>query len=300
MLRTLRRGRHAEAIEKAVRRAEPDMVHLMNSGLSPFIAGLGCKCVITVHGKDFFRPWLCGTEEMRAGIRQANAVIAVSGLTRRRLLKEGVRATVIHHGINPGKFTSRVKGGCRILTVARVSPNKNIETVIGAVARLLAENPGIVYDVVGPVADPRYARFLHELTERHGLTRQVRFLGAVPERHLAACYEASDVFVLVSRELPGDFEGFGISALEAMARGLPVVISRGSGMEEFIGRGGIAVPPEDVRRLATALLAILSDSEKRRKMGAAARRIAERFTWESCVERTEKVYLKALATGTRR
>ena len=70
--------------------------------------------------------------------------------------------------------------------------------------------------------------------------------------------------------------------------------------EEFIGRGGIAVPPEDVRRLATALLAILSDSEKRRKMGAAARRIAERFTWESCVERTEKVYLKALATGTRR
>jgi phosphatidylinositol alpha-1,6-mannosyltransferase len=126
--------------------------------------------------------------------------------------------------------------------------------------------------VVGDGDDVEYHR---SLATRNGVQERVRFLGSVSEEMLRAHYRQSDLFVL-----PSKGEGFGIVFLEAMFYRLPVVAGAHAGSLDIVedGNTGLLVHHGDIDGLAAALIALLKDEGRRRRMGDAGyARLQERF-----------------------
>jgi glycosyltransferase involved in cell wall biosynthesis len=115
-----------------------------------------------------------------------------------------------------------------------------------------------------------------------GLDGLVTFAGAVAPKDMPVFYQRADVFVL-----PSQNEGMSIALLEAMACGLPVVVTDTGGTEELVREGvnGHVVPWSDVPALTEALTALMADTELRPRMGAASRKVAEQYTLQKATER---------------
>jgi glycosyltransferase involved in cell wall biosynthesis len=113
--------------------------------------------------------------------------------------------------------------------------------------------------------------------------------GRVDEATLDALYRGAAALVMPSRS-----EGFGLPALEAMARGCPVVASRAGALPEVVGDAGILVPPGDADALAAALDRLLTDDSLAATLAAAGRRRAATFTWSACTAAHLAAYHAAL------
>jgi glycosyltransferase involved in cell wall biosynthesis len=135
----------------------------------------------------------------------------------------------------------------RLVTVARLSPEKGIDDLMKAVALLRDEDVRVTLDIAGE--GPQRAE-LDALVRELELTDRVRFAGFVPHGpKLIAMLDAADTFVLSSRS-----EGLPHSLVEAMARGLPVIATEVGGMPAFLSDGkGVVVPVGDPEALAAAV-----------------------------------------------
>jgi glycosyltransferase involved in cell wall biosynthesis len=118
------------------------------------------------------------------------------------------------------------------------------------------------------------------------LAHSVRFVGPQPTREVAGWLQIADVAVQ-----PSHFESFGISMVEAMATGLPLVASDTGGSRDFAETeiNALVVPPRDIGALATALRRLLTDGELRRRLGAAALVTAQRFDERTVLEQLAQV-----------
>jgi glycosyltransferase involved in cell wall biosynthesis len=118
------------------------------------------------------------------------------------------------------------------------------------------------------------------------LAHSVRFVGPQSTRDVAGWLQIADVGVQ-----PSHFESFGISMVEAMAAGLPLVASDTGGSRDFAKTGinALVVPPRDIGALATALRRLLTDGELRRRLGAAALVTAQRFDERTVLEQLAQV-----------
>ena len=290
---------------RLIRRQRFDLVHT-NMSKSDLVAGLaarlsGVPCVSTAHGplKVSQGPSLRQVffDQMERLIYRTlqRGVISVSQATTQRLLtKKKVRpeqVVTIPNGIDPEPFNRnsgrdevRRKLSLRpeqpvIGMVGRLKAPKTPEVLIQSVRRLAGTHPDLVCLLIG---DGPQARHLLKLIHAHRLEGLVRPLGHrndVPEL-LSAC----DLFVLSTRS-----EGMSLSVLEAMAAGLPVVVSRVDGIEEVIehGRTGLLVPPGDPEALAQALDFLIRFPERRRQMGQQALdRVRTEFQVRPRVEET--------------
>ena len=117
----------------------------------------------------------------------------------------------------------------------------------------------------------------------------MRMLGVVPEERLAALYRGAAAFVQ-----PSSYEGFGLTALEAMAYGAPVVAADAGSLPEVVGDAGLLVPARDVSALRDALDKVLGHPELATEMRAAGQDRASRFTWDQSAEEHLAAYRKAL------
>jgi glycosyltransferase involved in cell wall biosynthesis len=134
---------------------------------------------------------------------------------------------------------------------------------------------------------------LVRLSRELGLQDAVRFVGRVGDAELFDWYAAANVFAL-----PSSSEAQGIVALEAMACGLPVVVSAVGGLIGTVedGRSGYLVPSGEPVALADRLAALLSDEQKRVEMGVVAREtVARDFSWPRAVAATVEVYREVVA-----
>jgi glycosyltransferase involved in cell wall biosynthesis len=125
----------------------------------------------------------------------------------------------------------------------------------------------------------------------------VRFAGYVPEAEKVDYYRVADVFVSTS-----ELEGFGFTVAEAMACGLPVVVSNRGALPEIVesGQGGILCDPKDHPAFARSVLGLLADATVRERFGAANRARVERlFRWEVCAREVRRVYEDALSAWRR-
>ena len=173
---------------------------------------------------------------------------------------------------NPVSFPSASVDNSRrekvILNVARLTRQKAQDVLLNAYARVVARAPEWKLLIVGEGRDKDE---LHALASSLGLSDRVAWIGWIPE--IERYYERAGIFVLPSR-----FEGTPNALLEAMSFGLPSIIANGSpGPLEHIadGENGLVVPVDDEKRLAEAILRLISSRELRDRLGASARRTIE-------------------------
>ena len=129
-------------------------------------------------------------------------------------------------------------------------------------------------------------------TSELGLGDRVEFLGFVSEERKVELLRRSWIHVLTSAK-----EGWGISNLEAAACATPTVASDVEGLRESViqGETGLLVPHEDVDALVGALVSLLDEPETRARMGVAARRFAEAYSWDASARRVEQVLRRVVA-----
>jgi len=232
-------------------------------------------------------------------------ILAVSEDTRKSLIHSGLRpgqVVVMANGIDTGYW--RRQGAEPILrrefnlreeqmmvgTVARIAMQKDLPTFYEVAARVARQRPGTVFVIVGD----GYGNELDEARtqiEARGLTNVVRLTGHRTD--LLNIYSSFDLFLMTSVA-----EGMPNTVLEAMALELPVVSTRVSGVPELIeeGRSGLLAPMGDADALATAVLSLLDDNQRRRQFGQAARaRAEEKFDFAKRVATLETYYRRFAA-----
>ncbi|HVF29352.1 MAG TPA: glycosyltransferase [Pyrinomonadaceae bacterium] len=159
-----------------------------------------------------------------------------------------------------------------LLNVGRVGPQKGMLNAIGSMPGILEEVPNTYFLSVGAQPEPDYLRRVNDKIGELGVQDRVRLLGQ--RNDIADLLASCDVFVF-----PSLFEGLGIALAEAMAAGCACVVSDIKPFDEFLTNGGnaVIVPPANPEELSKAIVELLRDDEKRRKLGAAARETAIRM-----------------------
>jgi glycosyltransferase involved in cell wall biosynthesis len=158
-------------------------------------------------------------------------------------------------------------GAPYVLAVSTLEPRKNLETLLEAFALLRRSRPQLVLAVAGATGPG-----VGTPAGREG----VRFLGYVPDDELAALYRGAAAFAYPSR-----FEGFGIPVIEALANGIPTVVSAHPSLDEAAGEAAFRADPFSAESFASALDYALDHDTERREAGLAH---ARRFTWRACGE----------------
>jgi phosphatidylinositol alpha-1,6-mannosyltransferase len=204
-----------------------------------------------------------------AGATQQQVHIIQPLPTQRRQLVDSETRNHVCSSINAG-------GKRILLSVGRLVPRKGFDTVIAALPQIRAVTPDVMYVIVGN--GPDLSR-LQQLASEHGQTDAVRFVGSVAPNELAAYYELADVFLMVSRQIGPDVEGFGIVALDAGVYGKPVIGGKSGGVGEAVidGETGILVDPQDPTATAQAVITLLHDSAYAQKLGTNGLARAEKL-----------------------
>jgi glycosyltransferase involved in cell wall biosynthesis len=195
------------------------------------------------------------------------------------------RVETLHNGIDTRRFAYRgpLAGGPAII-VARLAPEKDIATLLRAVARVVYERPAFRLEIAG---DGPCLPELRQLTAELGLNANVEFLGMV--RDVPGLLARAGMYVLSSIS-----EGVSLTVLEAMARGLPVAATRVGGTPEVVldEVTGLLVSPRDPSGLAQAMARLADDVDLARRLGQAGRRRVERhFDVRRMVADYESMYL---------
>ncbi|MDA0769514.1 MAG: hypothetical protein BZY79_03805 [SAR202 cluster bacterium Casp-Chloro-G4] len=179
-----------------------------------------------------------------------------------------------------------------ILYVGRIEPLKGIEILLEAVKLLEDSEDTRLVIVGGSLEDDAELERLKGLSERLGIEGKVTFTGSVPQEMLPDFYSAADAFVL-----PSYYESFGLVALEAMACGTPVVVSRVGGLKTFIKQGetGYLIPWRCPEPFAQRLDMLLANPALKESMGRAARAQALEMSWSGVADRLLDFYSDLLA-----
>ncbi len=230
----------------------------------------------------------------------ADKVIGVSKATAEEaarfyhLSKE--RIVAIYNGIDLPSFTDfRVeneKEEHTILSVGRFTWRKGFKYLIEAIPNVLSEYPDAKLLLVGD-GDQRPSLQRH--VRKLGVENSVLLLGKVSLQKLYSLYCKASVYVH-----PAIYEPLGITILEAMSMGKPVVATKIGGIPEIVTDGveGLLVEPGNSLQIARAINNLFSDSSSRRRFGVNAReRVETEFTWEAIAQKTLEFYTKLLNDG---
>ena len=209
-------------------------------------------------------------ELLLLGVPRSQLVLVPSGVNTERFHPDG-----------PAEPRS---GRPRILTVGRLVERKGFEDLI----RALPLVPAAECVIVGGRQDEHYAGKLRELAHRTGVADRVRLAGAVPAADMPRWYRSADVVAAVPW-----YEPFGLTPLEAMACGVPVVATAVGGLTDTVVDGvtGDLVPARDPHALGTALRRLLADEVRRLTYAAAAGdRAGHSYSWRRVSTQLAAVY----------
>ncbi|HXM53951.1 MAG TPA: glycosyltransferase family 4 protein [Candidatus Dormibacteraeota bacterium] len=177
-------------------------------------------------------------------------------------------------------------------TVARLSAQKGLDVLIDAAAilRERGATPRARFFIVG---DGELRADLEAQIARLGVGDEVRLVGARPPDEVPEWLASADLFVL-----PSHYEGMSLAVMEAMATGLPVVVTRVSGTAELVpdAEHGRVVEPGDADGLAGAVAVLAADPELRTLVGMRAGEHAKSFSWDACFAKTNAL-LRGVAAG---
>ena len=237
------------------------------------------------------------------GMEKADKVISISDYTKRDLVK--------YSNINPEKIKTIYLGVNEsfkkignnevelfkekysleepfILYVGSEQPRKNFNVLIKSFYKLNKiegfENFKLI-KVGRPQTSLGERENLNKMINNLGLQKKIKFIDYVDESNLPLVYNAADLFVF-----PSLYEGFGLSPLESMACGTPVIASNRSSIPEVVGDAGILVDPLDIDELTEKMVDVLNNEDIKKDLSKKGLERSENFTWEKCAEQTLKVY----------
>jgi glycosyltransferase involved in cell wall biosynthesis len=269
--------------------------------------GSGQRLVVTVHDVAFLvHPalfpaqwrWLYRVALTRA-VRSADAVIAVSRHTAEELVRRTrIEASKVH--VTPlaaslpagGSPVDEVLARLKVrqpylLFVGTLEPRKNLTRLVRAYRRMALR--GLPHGLVlaGPMGW-RPQALLREISAVDA-PGDITLTGAVRAEDLDALYRGAEAFVY-----PSLYEGFGLPVLEAMARGVPCIVSTSSSLPEVAGEAAVPVDPRSVGGLADALERVITDPDLASRLRHAGVDRAARFSWDETARRTLEVYKSIL------
>jgi L-malate glycosyltransferase len=237
-------------------------------------------------------------------LRRTSRVIAVSqavadSLGSQTIFEPG-KVTLIHNGIDFGRFESLNKAAeektkFRVGMIGHLAPIKGPEDFIRAAASVCSQDSDVEFVLAGEDKSSRGENRanLEKLIAELGINDQVRLLGWIKE--VPELLSTFDLFISPSRSEP-----FGLSIVEAMAAGVPVLATASEGAREIIqdGETGRLVPIGDSHALAQAILDLRDDPSERERLAHNAQIAARaRFSITRMVDRTEAVYAEVSASG---
>jgi glycosyltransferase involved in cell wall biosynthesis len=177
------------------------------------------------------------------------------------------------------------------LFVSTLEPRKGVDTLLNAFAFTANQIPEHLV-IVGKRG--WYFQALFAQVRRLGLGARVHFADYIADQDLPALYFLATAFVFPTR-----YEGFGLTALEAMACGAPVIASNTSSLPEVVGRAGILLAPNDAHGFAQAMLAVATSPAERLRLRALGLERAQLFSWDTAAQQLLQIYaaVHAAATG---
>ncbi|MEM0129346.1 MAG: glycosyltransferase family 4 protein [Thermoplasmata archaeon] len=276
-----------------------DVVHVHDwfgtRGAVALARRLRVPLVMTVHSTEVDRsvghPDPGIEERERWGVSAAQRVIAVSRHLARQLVRhygaDPRRVRVVYNAVRPPEDLSSPEARTRdlVLFLGRLTVMKGPETFLKAVARVAPSFPEIRFVVAGE--GPEYPKLV-ELAATLGIGDRVLFLGKVSEAERKALLGDAAVFVL-----PSVTEPFGIAVLEAMAAGVPTIVSKTSGVVEVV-RSAFQVDFWDVDEIASRIAELLEYPPLRTEMGERGREEALSEGWADRARETAEVYRDAI------
>lgn len=230
--------------------------------------------------------------------RQAAAVISNSQGLRTLALRSAPSQEigVIRNGVDtaefsPGESELRDAGRFTVLAASRLNRRKGFRYALDGFAAFWKKFPAARLLIAG--GDGGAEAELKEQAAALSLGQAVSFVGHIPHANLPRYYRAADVFLFPSLN-----EGMSNNLLEALASGLPVVMTPTGGAEELIrdGENGYLVRFRDAAHIADKLAALAADPERRRRMGETSRRLAETLDWRLVAD----AYLEAYRSAAKR
>lgn len=234
--------------------------------------------------------------ELFARVSRVHAVSEAIVAEAQGLGLDREKVEVIRPAVDPARFPFRreesKEGTVKVAMTGSLIWRKAMEHALTAFRLALDQYGCLDLEVTGGAGKEERARFLYTV-EDLGLGGSVRWLGAVPADEVAERLREADIFLHASHS-----EGISNAVVEAMASGLPVVVTAAGGMREAVRDGveGFVVPVRDVEAMAEALVKLARDPELRRRMGAAARqRVLEEFTLEKQTRQWRALYEGLLA-----
>lgn len=258
--------------------------------------------VLTTHTVSLFpdseylwRPLSYGYPRYRLQISKVKKIIAVSESAKTFIeyFADENKIRVIPNGVDVNRFSPENKTENRneksiILYMGRLVPKKGIHILIRAMKNVLKKYPDALLLIGGK---GKMKTFLNSYANTLGLKDNVRFLGYVPDNMLPSLYASSDVFVLPSITA----ESFGITLLEAMATGTPVIGSSVGGIPEVIGDCGLIIEPGNPKKLSDAVITLLDDENLREKLGRKGRKmVEEKYSWDIVGKNIINVYKEVM------
>jgi phosphatidyl-myo-inositol dimannoside synthase len=222
---------------------------------------------------------------IRAAWRSAEIVVAKCDgeATLIHAVDRHVGVALVPNGVDLSAFPLVASipddGPLHIICVARLIERKGQHHLLAAVKRLADMGIDVKLDLVG---DGDAWATNEALAQDLGIADRVCFHGYVPRERIATYYAAAHVFAL-----PSYNEGMSVATLEAMAAGLPVVVTRTGGTAELVEEqiNGLTFEWADVDTLAAHLRLLATDRAQARRMGTAARKHAAGFSWDAATQR---------------
>ncbi len=309
-------------VRKLVRRLQPDVVHAHNAwGPGWYAASLGRHpFVIHAYGGDLLPEQYAGRPALERAVtgwtcRAADRIVVTGrhmidaaarfGVPPERLmlLPRGVDLDRYRPGLDTTALRRRLAAdeGAPIVFSPRYQvdePLYNLDIVIEAFAEVRKRFPrAILVQLFDPDRESGRAR-LESLAAERGIADAYRLVPAVDNASMPLFYNLADVVVSVPSS-----DGFPVTILEASACGAALVVSEVPYCAEWFDSSdnGLVVPVREPRMLADGVIALLLDPERRRRMGAAARRlVASRADYQGCMNDLETTYHTLVADAARR
>lgn len=249
------------------------------------------------HIDDFAEPRLFEFE--KRAVAHADHRFVVSKYWKEALARDyGYDSIITYNGIDTSDFVTkraRETTSPTILFVGGLEPRKGLEQLIQAMVHVVAEMPEAHLVSVAKTGfrGTDEQRWFRALADRLGISGSIDIHESVSQETLLGLYADCSLVVL-----PSKTEGWGLSLMEGMACGKPVVASRVGGIPELVRDGvdGILVDAGDVKALSGAIIELLRDPALRKRMGDAGKERVKEFSWDSTARIVLDAYEKALQT----